>query len=255
MNENKPGELLIIVPCYNEELRFDLGYWQKVVTENPSTSFIFVNDGSTDNTLNIIKAVGFNSSAISLEDNSGKSESIRQGWIHNISESKVWKGLGFIDSDGAFCPEDIQRLINTFKSKIDSNSKVDVILSSRVALAGRKIERSLTRHYLGRIVSTYLCYKWPNSPYDTQSGFKIFINTEYFTKSIQEPFKTRWFFDIELLVRLKSLKQNELIIWEEPLMSWKEIANSKISGLEFLRIAGEILRIKSMLKNSLKSFI
>ena len=108
---------------------------------------------------------------------------------------------------------------------------------------------------MGRIVSTYLCYKWPNSPYDTQSGFKIFINTEYFTKSIQEPFKTRWFFDIELLVRLKSFKQNELIIWEEPLMSWKEIANSKISGLEFLRIAGEILRIKSMLKNSLKSFI
>lgn len=252
MNENKPGEILIIVPCYNEELRFDLGYWKKVVTENPSTSFIFVNDGSTDNTLNIIKAVGLNSAAISLEDNSGKSESIRQGWIHNISESKVWKGLGFIDSDGAFCPEDIQRLINTFKSKIDSNSKIDAIISSRVALAGRKIERSSVRHYLGRIIATYLCNSWKNPPYDTQSGFKIFINSDYFNEAILEPFKTRWFFDIELLVRLLRLKGNELVIWEEPLMRWKEIANSKINGFEFLRIANEIFIVKTMVKKTVR---
>lgn len=247
-------KLLIVVPCYNEQKRINQIYWKNIILNNASVRFVFVNDGSSDETLRIIQEIGQASEVISLENNLGKSEAIRLGWLHHISEPN-WIGYGFIDSDGAFSSDDIQKLIDIFKNQINSGSKVDVILSSRVALAGRKIERSRTRHYLGRIVSTYLCYKWPNSPYDTQSGFKIFINTEYFTKSIQEPFKTRWFFDIELLVRLKSFKQNELIIWEEPLMSWKEIANSKISGLEFLRIAGEILRIKSMLKNSLKSFI
>lgn len=254
MMQIEEPKLLIVVPCYNEQKRINQVYWKNIILNNASVRFVFVNDGSSDETLRIIQEISQASEVISLEKNLGKSEAIRLGWLHHISE-RNWIGYGFIDSDGAFSPDDIQKLIEIFKNQINSGSKVDVIISSRVALAGRKIERSRIRHYLGRIVSTYLCYKWPNSPYDTQSGFKIFINTEYFSKSMQEPFKTRWFFDIEMLVRLKSLKQNELIIWEEPLMSWKEIANSKISGLEFLRILGEILRIKSMLKNSLKSFI
>ena len=253
MMESQKPKLLIVVPCYNEQKRINQVYWKNIILNNPSVRFIFVDDGSTDETLSIIEEIGQQSSILSLVKNFGKSEAIRQGWLQFISEPN-WAGYGFIDSDGAFSPDDIQKLVDIFKNQINSGSKVDVILSSRVALAGRKIERSHTRHYLGRIVATYLCYKWPNSPYDTQSGFKIFINTEYFAKSIREPFKTRWFFDIELLVKLKSLKKNELIIWEEPLMSWKEIANSKISGLEFLRISREILKIKSMLKKSLKSY-
>ena len=254
MTEFQKPNLLIVVPCFNEQSRLDLAYWKKIILSNPSAKFIFVDDGSTDNTLEKIRDIGQESNVISLKKNSGKSEAIRQGWLQFVHESP-WAGCGFIDSDGAFSPDDIQKIINIFEFHVKSSSKVDAILSARVALAGRKIERSNNRHYLGRIVATYLCNNWPNSPYDTQCGYKIFNSDAPFLKSIQAPFKTRWFFDIELLVRLKSLKQNELIIWEEPLMSWKEIANSKISGLEFLRIAGEILRIKSMLKNSLKSFI
>ena len=249
--ESQQPKILIVVPCYNEQTRFDLIYWKNVISSNPFVRFVFVNDGSSDETLRIIQEIGQASEVLSLEKNSGKSEAIRLGWLQYISESK-WIGYGFIDSDGAFSPNDIQKLIEIFKVQFDSNSKVDVILSSRVALAGRKIERTPFRHYLGRIIATYISHNWPGSPYDTQSGFKLFIKTDCFRKAILEPFETRWFFDIELLVRLKSLKEIELRIWEEPLMSWKEIANSKIKKYEFLRILREIFIVKTIVRESVR---
>lgn len=246
-------KFLIVVPCYNEEERFDSDYWNNLIANCPSVRFVFVNDGSSDQTLKVIKKASHESTIISLKNNSGKSEAIRRGWLQHISESN-WVGYGFIDSDGAFSLGDIQNLITIFEMRYRLDSKIDAILSSRVALAGRKIKRTTIRHYLGRIITTYISYNWIGLPYDTQSGFKLFNKTEYFTEALIQPFKTRWFFDIELLVRLKNFKENELIMWEEPLMSWEEIANSKIRFSEFLRISGEILKVKAIVKKSFRNF-
>lgn len=242
-----PGtnKILIIVPCYNEEKRFDSNYWRTIIADNPLVNFIFVNDGSSDRTLNKIGLIGFNSEVISLDKNSGKSEAIRQGWLQKISLFKDWKGFGFIDSDGAFSSKDVKNLIELFSTLSTQNPNYDAILSSRVALAGRTIKRTKFRHYLGRVVSTFIIYSWPESPYDTQSGFKLFSNTEYFHQAISKPFKTRWFFDIELLLRIKSYKKNSLNLWEEPLLHWTEIADSKITGFELIRICKEVLTIKT----------
>jgi len=248
MGRGNAYKMLIVVPCYNEELRLNLNYWRAVISENPSVSFVFVDDGSTDKTLNIIQKIGLNSKIISLGKNSGKSEAIRQGWIQNISQSKDWKGFGFIDSDGAFSLNDISNVIHSFKEQNHLNSKVDAVLSSRVALAGRTINRSKFRHYLGRIISTFINYNWSESPYDSQCGFKLFSNTEYFKQAICETFETRWFFDIELLLRIMALKMEALNIWEEPLMYWTEVAESKINTAESLRIFKEMLKIKSKIR-------
>ena len=138
MTEFQKPNLLIVVPCFNEQSRLDLAYWKKIILSNPSAKFIFVDDGSTDNTLEKIRDIGQESNVISLKKNSGKSEAIRQGWLQFVHESP-WAGCGFIDSDGAFSPDDIQKIINIFEFHVKSSSKVDAILSARVALAGRKI--------------------------------------------------------------------------------------------------------------------
>jgi len=239
------NRILIMVPCYNEENRFDSNYWRTIIIDNPLVNFVFVNDGSSDQTLNMIKLIGLNSEVVSLKKNSGKSEAIRQGWLQKISSCKDWKGYGFIDSDGAFSVRDIKNLIDLFSTLITQNPNFDAILSSRVALAGRSIKRTKFRHYLGRIVSTFINYSWLEAPYDTQSGFKIFSNTDFFHQAISRPFKTRWFFDIELLLRIRSCKKNLLNLWEEPLLHWTEIADSKINGAEAIRICKEVLTIKA----------
>ena len=44
----------IVVPCYNESKRLRLNEFENYLTDKTSVTFIFVNDGSTDNTLEII---------------------------------------------------------------------------------------------------------------------------------------------------------------------------------------------------------
>ena len=74
----------IIVPCYNESERIDPTAFIKYAKSNPQNALCFVNDGSTDNTkdvlLNIRRTV--NSSNIyvfNIHENGGKESAARQG--------------------------------------------------------------------------------------------------------------------------------------------------------------------------------
>lgn len=49
----KPN-LLIVVPCYNEEKRLPISDFILFLNENKSVSICFVNDGSVDATLDIL---------------------------------------------------------------------------------------------------------------------------------------------------------------------------------------------------------
>jgi dolichyl-phosphate beta-glucosyltransferase len=154
--------------------------------------------------------------------------------------------IGYIDSDGAFDLLDIELLLSTAEEKIESVSPYKVIIGSRVKLAGRQIERNKTRHYLGRLISTFICQGWEEAPYDTQSGFKIFSLDSSFREAVKTPFRTSWFFDIELLLRLDTL--DSLRIWEVPLMRWEEIGESSIKGSKYLSICWQIITIRSLVK-------
>ena len=46
----------IIIPCYNEEHRLDTSEFLNFIPQNPY-HFCFVNDGSTDDTSRLIKAI------------------------------------------------------------------------------------------------------------------------------------------------------------------------------------------------------
>jgi len=59
--------IYMVVPCYNEEKRLNLEYWNELI-DIAGTKWIFVNDGSTDNTLNLLQGIK-NASVISLEKN------------------------------------------------------------------------------------------------------------------------------------------------------------------------------------------
>lgn len=242
----------IVVPCYNEALRWNREYWSKMLAIS-DVHWIFVDDGSTDDTFELVKltATTKNSEVLSLEKNGGKAEAVRAGLSRALDNSADGM-VGFMDSDGAFSPDDLVRILKASQELCLDKRLFDSIWASRVALAGRNIRRSKMRHYVGRVISTLLSGAAKSQsknermlPYDTQAGLKTFSASATFREVLQEPFRTRWFFELEILLRWSSKNSNESMmrIWEVPLNNWFEVPGSKITSREYLRILREIFYV------------
>jgi dolichyl-phosphate beta-glucosyltransferase len=251
--------IAIVVPCFNEEKRIDISRWQSIVDNFADCHWVFINDGSSDGTsLLLKKLVGDNVYQLDLATNHGKGNAIRAGLTHIITPPPIsslallnFSKVGYIDCDGAFELSDIKMMFSAAEERLEVEPQYKVIIGSRVKLAGRQIERNKVRHYLGRLISTFICLGWENAPYDTQSGFKIFCLDSTFRDAVKVPFKTSWFFDIELILRLDAL--DSLRIWEVPLMQWMEIGGSSIKSSRYFDIFRQILTIRSLVKSELKS--
>lgn len=238
----------MIVPCYNEGMRFNAKYFDNLI-QIENTRWIFVNDGSTDQTQIILKSYCTKSNTLYLSTpiNQGKSNAVAHGmkYILSLDENAFW--IGFLDSDGAFATEDVRRLIELINKPFINS--FDSIYSSRVKLSGRNIQRRNSRHFFGRLISTFFGIFWPEMPYDTQSGLKLYKADVLKHKIFTDSFTTRWFFDIELHLRILLNNNNEFKVWEEPLSMWNDVPDSKINYLEKLKLLREILKILVLLLN------
>jgi dolichyl-phosphate beta-glucosyltransferase len=244
MTSSIKQDLYMIVPCFNEEKRINLDYWNKL-TELTNVNWIFVNDGSSDGTKILLSQIN-NSSIINLESNSGKAEAIRKGILEtfNKDQSEIFQ-FGYLDADSAFEIEDIKNVIKLFFSK---ESTYDSYWGSRVALSGRIITRNNLRHILSRILITIFGYRLGNLPYDPQTGFKVFKFSNQQMSIFDKNFSTKWFVDLEILLRFKSVDKKDMKIWEEPVNSWKDIEGSKIRGLEIITVFRDLVKILSIIR-------
>ena len=90
-------KVVIIIPCYNEADRLDTNKFIDNLSKNTHLHFIFIDDGSTDNTNLIIKQIilKFNSLASLLinETNKGKAESVRLGVIESYKMNQYYIGF------------------------------------------------------------------------------------------------------------------------------------------------------------------
>jgi dolichyl-phosphate beta-glucosyltransferase len=240
-------EFVIIVPCYNEANRWNSEYWQGMLGI-PGSHWIFVDDGSTDETADCIARTITNGSAAALlmERNAGKAEAVRFGMLNGLKQFPSATAVGFMDADGAFEQHDVKRVFDGCRSRFESDSHIDAVWAARVALAGRNIRRSSTRHYLGRLVATYVSSGQKNMPYDTQCGLKLFRPSEDMKTILSTCFKTRWLLELETLVRWQSSHGRSMTIWEEPLETWFEVPGSKITKQEIVRILLELIKIKRL---------
>jgi hypothetical protein len=76
------------------------------------------------------------------------------------------------------------------------------------------------------------------SIYDSQCGCKIF-DTKLAREIFQEPFISRWLFDVELFFRIKklySLKDLKEMSLEIPLSSWIDKSHSKVKLTYFFKM-------------------
>lgn len=236
------NKVLLIVPCYNEEKRFNIAYWNKIIHELVVVDFLFVDDGSSDNTFMKIQELTTLTNCYSqrCETNSGKGKTLNNAFSSAVDEN--YEIIGFIDSDGAFKLDDIKRIINLAEQLI-FNKEFEAVFSSRINLAGRNIMRKKSRHYISRAIYTIINLITKIPLYDTQSGFKLYKNSLEWKKVFKEEFKTRWFFDLESIIFFSKVHRRDPRVWEEPLGCWIEIPNSKVNAKQLKQIAIDMSKI------------
>ena len=102
----------IIIPVYNEEdnlLRVEESLCEYLKVASVSTSVLFVNDGSTDKSLQFIKEICLRNQTfnfISLKENKGLSAAIKAGFDTINSDL-----IGYIDADLQTSPKDFNLLL------------------------------------------------------------------------------------------------------------------------------------------------
>lgn len=232
--------LAIIIPCYNEANRL-LEEEILLLSKYKNSSIFLVNDGSKDNTLDVINTFSKkynNVSVINYDKNEGKATTIFKA-IQHLKKSKEYLYIGYLDADFATRAKEYITMFEHLKER-----KKEYIFGSRISTLSSHIERNTLRHYIGRIVVTILNFRYKLGVYDTQCGAKIF-SIDSIKQVTQVPFFTNWLFDIELFLRLreKSLMSSGI---EFPLNSWKDVSGSKLSLKEFIKI---ILDFYKLYKN------
>ncbi|QRM88719.1 glycosyltransferase [Lacinutrix sp. WUR7] len=236
-------KISIIIPCYNEEQRLNQDAFKAYSNDNQFIDFLFVNDGSSDNTANILKelsATNNNFSFLDLNQNQGKAGAIREG-VLSLQENNTYDFIGYFDADLATPLFEI----NNFLEQIEKRKDMLFIMGTRFARMGAQINRKASRHYIGRIFATLVSWILKIPVYDTQCGAKL-IHKNIVFSLFKDPLITKWLFDVELLARLEKLigyKQAKQVILEVPLQQWDEIAGSKLKPTDFLQAPIELLKI------------
>ena len=148
----------IVIPIYNEEKMIESVI--KNVMKQGYRNIIAVDDGSTDNTYNILQK----KKVVSLRHmiNRGKGAAVKTG----IEEAKVLNAdyVVTIDGDGQHDPTDITKIVNHLD---DGN---DIVLGNRFTLNQNKIP---IFNKIGNIIANFFTYFiYGLSVKDSQSGFR-----------------------------------------------------------------------------------
>ena len=238
----KQYRAVIIVPCYNEAERLPVQVFSVYAAAHPDICFCFVDDGSTDATQAILVhlcAAGSNLRWMALPRNQGKAAAVRAGMQACSADAEF---LGFWDADLSTPLAEIGRFLAVFEKRPEKK----MVIGARWAHIGVNIRRRAFRHGVGRVIATLIDGYLKLSIYDTQCGAKIF-RSDTARVLFDEPFVSRWLFDVELFRRLISregLAAVDRTVVELPLDVWIDVPGSKLTCLSVFRIIYEMIRIR-----------
>jgi glycosyltransferase involved in cell wall biosynthesis len=236
----------LVVPCFNEAARLDRAAFEQALVTTGWLDFCFVDDGSTDGTGALLASIAAahprRVQVLTLSHNAGKAEAVRRGLLHAATTSPL---VGFWDADLATPLSECERLRDTFAQA----PQADWIFGIRLRSLGRTVERRALRHYLGRVFVTATSLTLDVSAYDTQCGAKLFRVTPLLLAVLSEPFRSRWIFDVEMLVRAAALLGErtaplDQLVYEQPLARWAHQGGSKVRPTDFLKALRDLVRLR-----------
>lgn len=237
-----PSRTAIVVPCFNEADRLDRDAFVAFLKRSPNTEFVFVNDGSRDNTLSCLcalqSAMADRVRVLDMPQNVGKAEAVRQGLL--VAAQSGATHVGYWDADLA-TPLDA---IDDFSAILRRFSDTHVVFGARRMMLGHRIERTIGRRIVSRICAG-LARQAVRLPIgDTQCGAKLIRNTPILRAAIAEPFTAGWLFDVELFARIsKHMTDRQFAFYEHPLAEWSEVAGSKVTATDIAKSGVRMLHL------------
>ncbi len=226
----------IVIPAYNESQRISASL-QKVLdfvnSANWDSEIVVVNDGSRDNTPDIVRQYAAGFPAVRLVENPGnrgKGYSVRNGMMHARGELLI-----FSDADLSSPITEATKLVDAIRGG------ADIAIGSRWMRPELMTERQpFYRQLFGRVFNLILRVVLGLKFKDTQCGLKAFSR-----RAAQDIFPRqrieRWGFDPELLflARRSGLRTAEVPV------EWAHDERSKINPLvDGMKMFMEILRIR-----------
>jgi glycosyltransferase involved in cell wall biosynthesis len=176
----------VVIPTYNNN-----GALVDVIETTLQQGFplIVVNDGSTDNTAEILNSYVSRLTLVSYPENKGKGFALQQGFAKAYEDGFSYAVT--LDSDGQHNPENIR----LFVEKLNETGEA-VIIGNRNIVAGNVPVKSS----FGRKFSNFWFWieTWRKCR-DTQSGFRLYPLKPLMKKRF---YTNRFEFEIESLVRL-----------------------------------------------------
>ena len=191
----------IVIPAYNESARLGVTL-EKVLayvhTQKWNAEIIVVNDGSRDNTADIVRGLAEKDAALRLVENPGnrgKGYSVRNGML-NARGGVVL----FSDADLSSPIEEAPKLLKALEEG------ADIAIGSRWLRAETQTQRQpLYRQLFGRVFNLLLRLTLGLQFKDTQCGFKAFkqpaVQAIFPLQKIE-----RWGFDPEILFLARKFK-------------------------------------------------
>lgn len=229
-------EYSIVIPAFNEKARIEATLDEVircVEIHGWNAEVIVVDDGSADNTADIVQSISSQHPFVHLianPRNRGKGFSVRNGMLHASGEIVL-----FTDADLSSPMEEADRLFTAIREG------ADVAIGSRWLASSRQtIRQPLYRRFFGRCFNfvTRMIMRLPFA--DTQCGFKAFTR-----RAAQTVFQLqrieRWGFDPEIL--FIALKRG-FVVREVP-VTWGHDERSRISYLkDGLQMLKELLFVR-----------
>ena len=225
----------IVIPCYNEENRLDTQAFLNFANFNRDFVLCFVNDGSKDKTLDVLKSMSEQAANIYYVDqpqNQGKAEAVRAG-MKFIYDNTDAADIGFMDADLSTGFADYLNLVRV----MDGTDQLKMVYGSRGAGAG-EVERTALRDLFSKFVKLFIqmILKMPIN--DTQCGAKVF-HRSLVPIIFELSFLTSWLFDVEMFIRVKGFYGTHQVmnyIYEQPLKKWVHMEDSKLTLKDSVKI-------------------
>jgi len=227
--------LSIIIPAYNEEKR--LPKTLRAINEylrgaKYDYEILVVNDGSKDNTAEVVRSMEGEIKNLSLLDNAvnqGKGSVVREGMLKARGEIRL-----FTDADDSTTIDHFEKMQPIF------HKGYDVVIGSR-AVRGAFLDppQPIVRRIPGKIGNLIIQVLVLPGIWDTQCGFKAFraeVATEVFKRSKING----WGFDVECLAlaRKMAFKIKEIPV------HWVNDTSSRVKASAYLQVLMETIRIR-----------
>lgn len=227
--------LSIIIPAYNEAKRLPLTLIdidKHLETQEYSYEILVVNDGSTDQTAEIINRfmpLIENLKLVDNKENRGKGAAVRQGML---LAKGTWRL--FMDADNSTSIVEFNKMIPYFKDGYE------VVIGSRDVKGSRMLPpQRFYKRWLGDLGNLIIQALLLPGIWDTQCGFKCFSD-EAAERIFHLTKIDRWGFDAEALALAKQLGYK---IKEMPIF-WVNDTRSQVSWKTYLQVLWETVKVR-----------